>query len=343
MKILVIGAGSIGRRHISNLLALGHEAHAYSHRFASGMAHALPEGARLVSDLGALQAERWDGVVVANRTDQHLDTAMLALQNCTALFIEKPIAPSLQGLADFQDACQAKQAVVEIGFMMRLHPSLVWIKQYIESGQLGQIMHLHASLGQWLPDWRPGTDHRQGFGAFYRYGGGVILELIHELDLAQWMLGSVIDVSAMHRQVDALEIQTEAIAEMTLRTADGALAHVHLDYVRPGFGRTLEIVGTQGVLQWDYNRGSVVLIQANLTTEVMHQDPPHFERNTLFKNHMEHFLRRIADPKLAAISSLDNGVQALRVALAAHLSARQRRHVRPSEVPDTPFLEDAMQ
>jgi predicted dehydrogenase len=331
MKVLVIGTGSIGKRHMANLHSLGHEVYAYSERLQMGLAHTLPDGVSPVSSVEGLKGKGFDAAVIANRTDQHLASAAQALQFCNALYIEKPLSASLAGVDEFKTMCQERNTVVEIGFMMRFHPNLQWIKAYLQSGQLGEVMHLRSSIGQWLPDWRPGTDHRQGFGAFYRYGGGVTMELIHEIDLVNWLMGQAVDVCAMQRPLAQLDIETEAIAEISMRLDNGLLAQVHLDYVRPGYGRSLEIVGTQGVLTWDYNSATVTLNRADGQSTCIHQTQG-FERNMMFMQIMQHFLRRIGQHDLLPAASLTEGIQALRVALASHQSARERRFVRPQDV-----------
>jgi predicted dehydrogenase len=332
MKVLVVGTGSIGRRHLSNLMHLGVEVSAFSYRSAESESILLPWSVPLVKDLHkSLQAD-FDAVVVANRNDQHIAVALEAAKNNKGLFIEKPLSISLKNCSELLALAEEQNLIVETGFMLRLHPNLVWIKRYLTSGSLGKLMHMRASVGQWLPDWRPGTDYRTSYGAFRRTGGGVIFDLIHELDLVQWVAGTVVDVSAMIRHVECLEIETEAIAQICLRMTSGSLAQVHLDYVRPGYGRSLEIVGELGVLSWDYTAGTVSLTRADNSTEIMHRVPYGFERNSMFLAHMDHFLRRFSDPRLAPISSLEDGLHAMRVALACHRSAGERRCIRPEEI-----------
>jgi predicted dehydrogenase len=157
------------------------------------------------------------------------------------------------------------------------------------------------------------------------------MELIHEIDLVNWLLGQAVDVCAMQRPLAQLEIETEAIAEICMRLESGLLAQVHLDYVRPGYGRSLEIIGTQGVLNWDYSSSTVTRARADGQVSAVHQAQG-FERNMMFMQAMQHFLKRIEKPDLMPASSLQEGIQALRVALASHQSARERRFVRPRDV-----------
>lgn len=329
MKVLVVGTGSIGKRHIANLLELGAQVLAFSYR---PEAQTLDPRVIRVPDLAAALASDVDAVVVANRTDQHMDVALQAARAGKHLFLEKPLAASMAGVKELVDTVQRQRLVVEAGFMLHSHPNLRWIRDFLSQGRLGEIWHMRAAVGQWLPDWRPGTDHRRGYGAFKALGGGVTFDLIHELDLVQWLLGPVHDVTAMMRQAAALEIETEAVAQIGLQVASGALAQVHLDYLRPGYGREMEIVGRHGVLRWDYVQGVVTLEEAGQAPREVDRVPEGFVRNHLFLAHMRHFLQRLQSPTLPASSALDEAVAVLQVALAAHRSATQRQHVRPSDL-----------
>lgn len=331
MKFLVVGTGSIGRRHITNLLHLGQDVLAYSVR---GNPSGIVDGVSILEVWPETLPLDVDAVIVANSTEQHIMVALQAARQGKALYIEKPLSTSLVGIEELAHINKSKGLVVESGFMLRSHPNLVWIKKYITDGMLGELMHFRASVGQWLPDWRPGTDHRTGYGAFREKGGGVIFDLIHELDLVRWLGGQVIDVIAMTRCVNQLEIETEAIAQVGLRLDSGALAQVHLDYVRPGYGRALEIVGSQGVLSWDYTKGTVLLESSDGSEHVVHSLPESFDRNAMFLRYMRHFLNRIAAPSIPALSSLQDGIDALRIALACHYAASERRSIHPDELPE---------
>jgi len=329
MKLLVVGTGSIGKRHIKNLLDLGADVLSFSYLSNS---QNLDSRVTRVSRLDVFLESDIDAVVIANRTDQHIDVALQAARAGKHMFIEKPLAASMEGVNELVSTVQQNGLVVEAGFMLHSHPNLLWIREQLAQGLLGEIWHMRAAVGQWLPDWRPGTDHRQGYGAFKALGGGVTFDLIHELDLVQWLLGPVADVTAMMRQAAELEIETEAVAQIVLQLAGGALAQVHLDYLRPGYGREMEIVGRQGVLRWDYVQGVVTLEEAGQVPRVVHRVPVGFVRNQLFLDHMRYFLKRLRSPTLPASSPLEEAAAVLRVALAAHRSAQQRKHVWPLDL-----------
>jgi len=330
MKVLVVGTGSIGRRHIANLLESGAIVEAFSYRGLDHGYHDRP-GLTFVADLEAALDGDCDAVVVANRTDRHMTTAIAAARRGKAVFIEKPLSVSLAGSDELLRLTRARSLVVEVGFMLRCHPNLLWIKRQLDEQVIGNLMHVHAYVGQWLPDWRPSTDHRTGYGAKRETGGGVIFDLIHELDVVNWLCGPVEEVTAMTRRVPQLEIDTEAIAQVGLRLSSGALAQVHLDYVRPSYARRLEVVGDKGVLSWDYTEGLVHFTSRD-ATRVAHRVPDGFERNSMFREHMRVFQERVFSNALPALSTLESAIATQRIALASHKSSALGRHVRPDQI-----------
>lgn len=332
-RVLVVGTGSIGKRHIRNLLGLGAEVAAFRYRPAAGAStDPLPPGVSLVEKLDQALVGPWGAVVIANSTDQHIPVALSAARNGKNLFIEKPLSDSLRGVNELLSLSEERHLVVEAGFMLRFHPNLLWMRDYLQSGELGTLYYARALVGQYLPDWRPGTDYRQSYSAHRGQGGGVILDLIHELDLIAWLLGDVVDVAATTNRIPHLQIETEALAQISLRLSSGLLAQVHLDYLRPNYARTLEIAGSHGVIVWDYPTGTITLTGRDGIPRIVHRTPQEFERNDLFLAHMRHFLARLVDRNVEPGSPLPDAVATLQVALACHKSAGERRFVRPDEI-----------
>lgn len=329
-KVLVVGTGSIGSRHIANLLTLGADVLTYSYR-REPRSEPWRDDVRAFDRLEDALAAEPDAIVVANRTDQHVDVALLGAQEGRALFIEKPLSHSLAGIDELVRECENRALVVESGFMLRLHPNAVWLKSFLNAGELGDLFYCRAAVGQHLPQWRPTQNHRTSYSAS-AVCGGVIFDLSHELDLLAWLFGPIDAVHAMTAHTLSLQIDSEAIAQIGLRTAGGLLAQVHLDYVRPVYGRTLEVVGSRGVATWDYVEGTVSIATPADGARIAHRVPASFVRNDLFLAHMRHFLARLGDSSIETASSLNDGVAALRAALACHQSAAQGSLVRPADL-----------
>jgi predicted dehydrogenase len=333
MRFLVAGTGSIGKRHIRNLLELGVEVVAYRYRGSNCLAgDGLPPGVAIADSIAEAISSPLDAVVIANRTDQHMSVAITAARAGHHLFIEKPLANSLKDTEVLVEQVDTNNLVVEVGFMLRFHPNLRWMKSYLATGGLGELHYARAIVGQYLPDWRPDSDYRQGYSASRAWGGGVIFDLIHELDIVRWLLGEAADVVTMTRHSPALKIETEAIAQIGLRLKSEVLVQVHMDYLRPSYARSLEIVGSEGVLIWNYPAGTVSLIDRSGGTRVVHEVSDGYARNDMYLAHMRHFICRLTDGMTAAGASLNDGIEALKLALACHVSARERRNMRPEEI-----------
>jgi len=332
MNVLVVGSGSIGYRHILNLLALGMNVSVFSYTGKKSVHKDLIGKLHFYSSLSEAFKDQQDAVVIANSTEKHIDIAISAAENGMHLYIEKPLSNSLNRVDYLSDLITKNKLIVECGFMLRQHPNLQWIKTKINNLDFGEIMHIRACVGQWLPYWRPQTDHREGYGAFIAKGGGVIFDLVHEIDLVNWLAGPVADLVAMKRVVSCLEIETEAIAQIGLRMKSGILAQIHMDYVRPTYNRSMEVVCRNATLSWDYTNGTVYLEKPGIQKIIADQVPENFGRNTMFLSLMAHFISRLRNQKVEAISSFNDAVQVLRIALASHISSDQRKYICPSEL-----------
>lgn len=319
VRILVCGAGSIGRRHIANLQASGAAVHCWRERGDLADVLAAETGAVVHRELGAGLAAV-DAVVVATATDRHLPVAMAAVRAGRHLFLEKPVAHVRDGVAELDAACRTAGLVVEIGCPFRAHPTLRALSDRLAAGMDGPVYTFRAVAGQRLDTWRPGTDWRAGFGADAARGGGALLELVHEIDLVHWLVGPVRAVSADLASVSDLRLAADDLANLVLSTAPGAVGQVQLDMLSPAPRRSLEIVCRDAVYCWALADGRLERADASGRATVA-APPEDYVRNDMYRDHMQHFLARIADPALPPLCSLADGIAVLDVALAARRAA----------------------
>jgi predicted dehydrogenase len=334
MKILIAGLGSIGRRHLHNLQALGGNEISLYRTGRSTLPEAELIGLPVETDLRAALAQHPQAVVVSNPTALHLEVAIPAAEAGCHLLLEKPVSHSLERLDELKDAVQRGGGQVLVGYHFRHHPGLQKAASLIASGAIGKLLSARAHWGEYLPGWHPWEDYRQSYSARPDLGGGVILTLSHSLDYLRWLLGEVSAVWAFTGQLNDLDLQVEDTAEIGLQFSSGVLGSVHLDYNQRPSAHTLDIIGSCGSLHWDNATGGVSLFQANAEKRTLVDPsdwknfpaPRGFERNQLFLDEMRHFLA-VARGEMAPLCTLQDGVQALRVALAAHQSARERKLV----------------
>lgn len=341
MKILIAGLGSIGRRHLQNLLALGERDLLLYRTGLGAQLGADLEGIPVETDLAAALAHRPQAVVISNPTALHLEVAIPAAEAGCHLLLEKPVAHSLERVGALQSAVQNGGGRVLVGYQLRFNPGLQQVASLLSSGGIGRLLSARAHWGEWLPGWHPWEDYRQGYSARADLGGGVILTLSHPLDYLRWLLGPVQAVYALAGHLGDLELDVVDTAEISLQFASGALGSVHLDYNQQPPTHTLELVGTRGTLRWDNQDGAVSLFQAQhpdlkhnqtapgggLPGEILFRSyapPPGFQRNDLFLAEMRHFLA-VARGEQQPVCTLEDGVQALSLALAAHQSNEEGR------------------
>jgi predicted dehydrogenase len=315
MKIMIAGYGSIGRRHLRNLQVLG-EKDILLFRSRRGT---LPEdeiaGLPVETDLAAALALRPDAVIISNPTALHLDVAIPAAEQGCAILLEKPIAHDLARLPELQAAVQRGGARLLVGFQLRFHPTLRHAAELLSAGAIGRVTSARAHWGEYLPNWHPWEDYRQGYAARADLGGGVILTLCHPFDYLRWLLGEYRVEWAAGGSL-GLGLPVEDSAEIGLRFESGALGTLHLDYLQQPAVHTLEIIGTQGTLRWDNADASLALFQAGMSAWQSIPAPQDFERNWLFLEEMRHFLA-VARGEAAPLCSLEDGARALALALSA--------------------------
>jgi len=339
VKILIAGLGSIGRRHFRNLIALG-ETDLILLRTRKAT---LPDDELacfpVESDIHeALEKQPPDAVVVANPTALHLDIAIPAAEAGCHILIEKPVSHTLEGLDILQKAARKSGSKILVGFQFRYHPTLNKARELIQSGRLGQVLTLHAHWGEYLPNWHPWEDYRQGYAARADLGGGVIGTLTHPLDYLRYLLGEIKALWSFNSHLSPLKVDVEDVAEIGLKFASGAIGGVHLNYVQRPPVHRLEIVGVNGTLRWDNADGSLHFYKMPAPFGSYEKDPPPavletfslpdgFDRNDLFLAQTRHFLEAARGESEPACT-LDDGIRAMELVLAAKKSQSTFRTVK---------------
>ncbi|MBI3953643.1 MAG: Gfo/Idh/MocA family oxidoreductase [Chloroflexi bacterium] len=329
MKFLVVGCGSIGRRHLRNIMSLGEE--------ELTALDVLPERRQAVKDelglavfsgLPEALASRPDVAFVTTPTSLHIPVALAAAEQGCHLFIEKPLSHSLEGLERLLSLVQTKGLVTLVGCNLRFHPGLVRVKKLLNEGAIGKVVAARVQVGQWLPDWHPGEDYRKGYSAQRWMGGGAVLDAIHELDYIQWLVGSPVrQVACFAGKLSRLEIEAEDTAAVLLRFADDTIGEVHMDYVQRAYSRSCHIIGDKGTIRWDYAKGQVCCYAAAEGRWEVSVDPPGWEPNQMYLDEVRHFLRCLAGDEEPAQDVLA-GARTLKVALAAKAAAETGQVIR---------------
>ena len=323
-RFLVLGCGSIGRRHMKNLLALGvKDVIAFDVDVARRQAAAVTLGIASVASLQAAWEQRPEVCLIAAPTSLHVPLALDAARHGCHLFIEKPLSHSWAGVQELLGWVEQKNLITLVGCNMRFHPGLRQVKALLEKQAIGRIIAARVEVGQYLPDWHPEEDYRQSYSARRELGGGIILDAIHEIDYIRWLIGEVADAVCMAGKLSRLEIDSEDTAALLLRFACGAVGEIHLDYIQRAYSRTCQIIGEEGTIHWDYLAGQVRWYSAHTRAWQFCASPAGWQTNQMYVDEISHFLACLAGVERAELD-IREGAKVLRIALAAKQSAAQQ-------------------
>lgn len=247
-RILIVGCGSIGRRHAMNLAPMA-ELAVVDARPELAQAVAAEYGAASFASVdAALESFAPRAVVVATPNDLHLPVARRAIEAGCDVLVEKPISHSPDGVEEFLDRAEALDRKVFVVCNMRFHPAVRAIRDAM--AEIGAPRFARAWYGNYLPDMRPGADYRQLYCARRATGGGVILDAIHEIDYLMWLLGDVEAITCAADRLSDMDIDVEDYAVVALRHAGRRVSEIHLDYLQRYKQRGCELVGQNGTVTW---------------------------------------------------------------------------------------------
>lgn len=258
LSVAIVGFGSAGSRALQVLRELRPEGQflVVSRLAATG------EGFRSTSSLDDVFAFAPDAVIVAGPATTRTELLRQIGTLGVPVFIEKPLAHTLGDAVAVLDLLGPTVERSQVGYNLRFSESLIAFRDLVRGGQFGRVLRFTAETAQYLPDWRPDKDYRETVSARADLGGGVLLELSHELDYLRWIFGEWDWVSAWTGRTSSLEIDVEDTALLTIGIeSDQASAQVvgqlSLDFVRRDKMRTITAVCEGGTLRWDGIAGMV--------------------------------------------------------------------------------------
>lgn len=328
-RVLVVGLGSIGERHLRIARTLLPNADIrVLRRQMPDVVPKLADGCLVGIDQAILFAPQL--AVIANPAPFHIEVALALAEFGVHLLIEKPIADSLEAIPDLLALCRRRGCVLLTGYNLRFLPSLLHFRSLLNDRLIGRVISVRCETGQYLPLWRPGTDYRLSVSARRALGGGALLELSHELDYLRWIFGDVDWIQASLSRQSSLDIDTEDTAHLVIgfmpdENGRRLIGSVSLDCVRHDVTRTCIAIGELGSLRWNAIAGTVEHLPAGVLgwKEVfLHKA----QRDESYLAQWKHFLACIEGREVPLVSGQD-GLEVLRIVEAARLASDERRLV----------------
>jgi len=276
-RILIVGSGSMGNRHLHIAKDLFPEIEVRI--LKSKPKSVLIRNDNYFTSLQEVITFNPSISVISNPAIFHIEVANSLAEINSHLFIEKPLSNSSKNIKKLIQLCKAKALNLQVGYNLRFSSSLQKFKELIGSGQLGDLQRIECEAGQYLPDWRPESDYRLGVSARKELGGGVLLELSHEIDYLRWIFGEVNWVSGKLSTESDLEINVEDTARFkmgfsAINDLNGLVADVTLDFVRRSPTRFCRVYGSMADLEWNGLTGEVSIFVHNQSRwEKIYTDP----------------------------------------------------------------------
>jgi predicted dehydrogenase len=292
LRVAVIGLGNIATRHRRNLKLLFPKCVLYA-MSASGrnIAKGISDCDKIVLSISEIIESKIQLVIVASPSPLHATHALPLISAGIPTLIEKPVTANVNDAQLLKDAITKYNTPVAVGYCLRYLPSAQIIKRLLEEEKVGVLYNAFIQTGQYLPDWRPNKNYINSVSANLSLGGGALLELSHELDYCQWLLGELKIEHVISRSTKELGLSVEDIVDITITTSTGIVGHIHLDFVQRKAHRVCSFIGSQGRLDWDLINNSITFVNHECN-EVLYSEP-NLDKNKLYIDMLENFLEMI--------------------------------------------------
>lgn len=307
MNILIIGLGSIAKKHINAIQLVKPQAQIFALRSSSSLKDS--EVYQNVQNIYSLQelSVKPDFVLIANPTQMHCEAINQSLRFSCPIFIEKPVLDSLIHSETIRRKIKDTGVITYVACNLRFHPALVFFRKYL-SETSPRINEVNIYCGSYLPDWRAGRNFRKIYSANSKMGGGVHLDLIHEIDYCIWLFGKPLSVNTLQRSASSLGIDAVDYAQFSL-IYPNFVANVILNYYRKDTKREIEMITNEDTITVDLLKN---MIMSKCSGAVLFGQP--FDMSETYLKQMEYFIGHV-EKKEQPMNDFSEGLGVLKIAL----------------------------
>ena len=280
--MLVLGYGSIGRRHVEVLQSIDNNI------IVDIVTRQSVDGLKMYSRLEMVKnLNEYDYFVIASETAKHFEQLNYICARVTGkkILVEKPLFDKAYDKFKLNNT-------VFVAYNLRFHPVIQHVKKLIKQEQ---AYYANVICGQYLPTWRPHRDYRTSYSADIQQGGGVLRDLSHELDYAAWLFGDIVEIKAINTKISDLEINSDDIFAATALSANKTIMNIAVDYISKTPIRRMVIHAREHTIEADMIQNIVVSHDKKGNKEV-------FDFGAIDRNMTYHSMHK------AALSEDDNAL-----------------------------------
>jgi predicted dehydrogenase len=304
MEILIIGLGSIAHKHVDAIKSVNPNAKIVALR--SSRDSKPYKGVRDLFELDNLE-EKPSFVIISNPTNMHSSAILEASRWGVPLFIEKPPLDSMNSAEEILTKLKKNNINTYVSFNLRFHPCLEFIKEFLKNN-VSSLNEVNIYCGSYLPEWRTNGDYKNSYSASKQMGGGVHLDLIHELDYCFWLFGEPLRNNGKFSKKSKLEIDSPDFAQYLLEY-DGFFVNCTLNYYRRDPKRTLELVFEDYTVTVDLLKCEIMHSELGVIFE--HKD---YQVSSTYERQMRQFIDKLTSNAVFE-PNFNDSLAVLRIAL----------------------------
>jgi predicted dehydrogenase len=324
-SILIIGFGSIGKRHTNNLLSLTKSnLIIYTNRKNIKKTELVNHSKnknriKILNDFKKCLNEKPKICFICNETNLHIDYAMKLAKENMDIFVEKPLSHSMKNISSLQSMMQKNKKILMVGCNFRFYPPIQKIKQLISKKFIGNIISVQSENNSFLPDWHPSEDYSKNYAAKDSKGGGVTLTQIHELDFLTWIFGNQKKIHSLVGKFSNLKITSDDLSVSIIELKNKIIIELHLDYFSRPFYKRIKIRGTNGIIYWNSKQNSIKTFDNNKQKWSIITVSNNYSLNKKYVNRMyidelKYFLDHVSSRK-QPMNNLNEAIPILKTAL----------------------------
>ena len=325
MQAVVIGYGSIGKRHLENLSSL------FKGDILLCTKQSINEKKFLkikkITTLNDCINEKPDIALITNETNLHVSTAIKLAKIGCHLFIEKPLSNSTKNTQLLLDLVKKQKITTLMGCNLRFHPCLIKMKQLLSKNKIGKIISVSSENCSYLPLWHKNENYTQSYAASDKVSGGIVLTCIHELDYLYWLFGNVDEVFSYTAKLSDLKIQTDDHASIILKFKNGIIGEIHLDYYQKHNSRYCKIIGTKGILYLDFIENSLKHYDYKNKKWISILSLTKYDSNLMYIEELSHFLKSILN-KRKTINDIHEAAKVQKIGVAILKSSKFKKVIK---------------
>ncbi len=309
-KFAIIGLGSIGIKHLGIAKLLFPQSQIAIVRSGHGEKNNEEKKADKVF-YSIDDAVKWgiEAAIIATPSTFHVEQSIDLINKNIHILIEKPLSHSMDNIKQLQIAQKKSRSIGLMGYCLRYRLDAIKFKKILLNEKIGQILHVQVECSSYLPLWRKDKDYKKSVSAKSNLGGGVLLELSHEIDYINWFFGEIHSVYAKIQNSGTLEIDVEDSADLIFESKQGYRISVHLDFNSRYPSRKCIVRCSEGNLIWDVLDNKVSFkLRSGRQEEKTYQNNPDY----MYIEQLKHFFDCVINKKQPKIT-LEDGITVLKM------------------------------